>query len=48
LIEIHGEGGKGANWTQGCIALKNEDMDELFDLAQIGTPVTIVGIMHSQ
>lgn len=29
------------NWTNGCIALKNEDVDELFDMVQIGTPVTI-------
>ncbi|PWT77239.1 MAG: hypothetical protein C5B59_04505 [Bacteroidetes bacterium] len=29
------------NWTNGCIALKNEDVDELFDIVQIGTPVTI-------
>jgi murein L,D-transpeptidase YafK len=29
------------NWTNGCIALKNDDVDELFDLAAIGTQVTI-------
>ena len=29
------------NWTNGCIALKNEDVDELFDIAAIGTEVTI-------
>jgi len=43
LIEIHGLGGKGINWTDGCIALKNEEMDELFGLVGIGTPVIIVG-----
>ncbi len=43
LIEIHGHGGKGANWTAGCVALENDYMDELYDLADIGTPVTIVG-----
>lgn len=43
LIEIHGEGGKGANWTSGCVALANSHMDEIYDLACIGTPVTIVG-----
>ncbi len=42
-IEIHGEGGKGGNWTQGCIALKNADMEKLFSLVKVGTPVTIVG-----
>ncbi|EIC20851.1 L,D-transpeptidase family protein [Thiorhodovibrio frisius] len=42
-IEIHGEGGMGIDWTLGCIALSNEDMDKLFsyDLKE-GTPVTIV------
>lgn len=43
LIEIHGTGGKGVDWTDGCIALKNEDMDALFRLAGPGTPVIIVG-----
>jgi len=43
LIEIHGEGAKGVDWTQGCIALKNEEMDRLFDMTRVGTPVTIVG-----
>ncbi len=43
LIEIHGDGGKGVNWTEGCIALRNDDMDRLFSLVQVGTPVTIVG-----
>ena len=43
LIEIHGEGGKGGNWTKGCIALKNSDIDTLFRLVPSGTPVTIIG-----
>ncbi len=43
LIEIHGHGGKGFDWTEGCVALENRDMDELFSLVKIGTPVTIVG-----
>jgi murein L,D-transpeptidase YafK len=30
------------NWTDGCIALANADMDELFSLASIGMPVSIV------
>ena len=29
------------NWTNGCIALKNEDVDELYDLVPVGTKVTI-------
>ena len=43
LIEIHGDGGKGGNWTQGCVALKNSDMDVLFKYVSKGTPVTIIG-----
>jgi lipoprotein-anchoring transpeptidase ErfK/SrfK len=42
-IEIHGEGGRGRDWTQGCVALKNTDMDDLFRRVAVGTPVTIVG-----
>jgi murein L,D-transpeptidase YafK len=45
LIEIHGDGGRGMNWTAGCVALRNQDMDELFALAQVGTRVTIVGAL---
>jgi murein L,D-transpeptidase YafK len=45
LIEIHGEGGKGVNWTSGCVALTNKNMDAVFKLAKIGTPVTIVGAL---
>lgn len=43
LVEIHGGGGRGADWTNGCIALANCDISRLFDIATIGTPVTIVG-----
>lgn len=43
LIEIHGHGGKGIDWTDGCVALKNNDMDALFRLIGNGTPVIIVG-----
>jgi lipoprotein-anchoring transpeptidase ErfK/SrfK len=43
LIEIHGEGGRGRDWTKGCVALTNRDMDDLFRRAGVGTPVTIVG-----
>jgi hypothetical protein len=42
-IEIHGHGGKGADWTDGCIALNNADMDELYRYCSPGTRVTIVG-----
>ena len=43
LIEIHGEGGRGRDWTRGCIALTNSDMDDLLAHVGVGTPVTIVG-----
>jgi murein L,D-transpeptidase YafK len=43
LIEIHGQGDKGADWTNGCVALKNDDMDIIFREATEGTLVTIVG-----
>lgn len=43
MIEIHGEGGKGGNWTQGCVALKNNDIDILYRYVSTGTPVTIIG-----
>jgi lipoprotein-anchoring transpeptidase ErfK/SrfK len=43
LIEIHGDGGEGRDWTDGCVALTDEDMDRLFAHVHVGTPVTIVG-----
>jgi murein L,D-transpeptidase YafK len=45
LIEIHGHGGKGANWTEGCVALQNRDIDHLFNIVSVGTPVIIVGTL---
>jgi murein L,D-transpeptidase YafK len=29
------------NWTWGCIHLKNKDLDEVFNIVQIGTEITI-------
>jgi len=43
MIEIHGSGGRGIDWTEGCIALTDREMDTIFNIARIGTPVTIVG-----
>lgn len=43
LIEIHGDGGLGRNWTQGCVALSNSDLDTLWPTVQRGMAVTIVG-----
>ena len=46
LIEIHGGGGKGVNWTDGCIALENKNMDYLFKMVTVNTPVVIVGSIN--
>ena len=43
LIEIHGHGGKGSDWTNGCIALNNNDIDSLFSICKNGTDVLIIG-----
>ena len=43
LIEIHGDGGKGIHWTDGCIALQNNEIDQLYDLCSVGTAVIIIG-----
>lgn len=43
LIEVHGEGGRGVDWTDGCIALTNDAMDHLVRNVEVGTPVVIVG-----
>lgn len=41
LIEIHGGGREGL--TLGCVALDDHHMDELYAIAGVGMPVTIVG-----
>jgi L,D-peptidoglycan transpeptidase YkuD (ErfK/YbiS/YcfS/YnhG family) len=41
-IEIHGHGGRNEDWTEGCVALADRDMDQLLKYAGVGTPVTIV------
>ncbi|MBU3915958.1 L,D-transpeptidase [bacterium] len=41
LIEIHG-GGKNI-LTDGCIGLDNRDIEELFNLVDVGNTVTIIG-----
>ncbi len=47
LIEVHGDGGRGTNWTDGCVAVTNEDMDFLFQKLAVGSPVVIVGSYES-
>ena len=49
-VKIHGlKNGRGLlgkfhrlrNWTAGCIAVTNEEMDELYNAVAIGTPIII-------
>lgn len=41
-IEIHGDGtGAATTWTQGCVAVHNEDIDRLWWWVPVGTPVVI-------
>ncbi len=44
MIEIHGGGEEIL--TKGCISTEDWVMDELFSLASVGTPVTIVGTLE--
>jgi len=42
LIEIHGNGtGASSNWTEGCVAVRDADMDFMWSYVQEGTPVVI-------
>jgi murein L,D-transpeptidase YafK len=46
-IYIHGHAASGdqlkeRDWTRGCIAVDNADMQVIYDLATLGTPVHIV------
>jgi hypothetical protein len=43
LIEIHGEDDTELSRSLGCIVLENSEIDVVFDAAEVGTPVTIVG-----
>jgi len=49
-IEIHGLGAKwgwvgaahrATDWTDGCIAVTNEEIDEIYPLIKVNTPVEI-------
>jgi murein L,D-transpeptidase YafK len=40
-IYIHG-GGTASDWTDGCVALDNDQMTELFDAIPVGAKVTIL------
>lgn len=38
----------GVGWTDGCVALKNKDIEELYTIVGIGTKVIIVRELKSQ
>ena len=43
-VGIHGFGGRPylpIDWTEGCIAISNEDVEYLYAVAPVGTPVII-------
>lgn len=40
-IFIHGQGRFSGDWTEGCISLRDEDLDELYRIIPIGTPLQI-------
>ena len=39
-IYIHG-GGTDGDWTRGCIAMADRDIEEIFEAIAVGTPVRI-------
>ena len=41
-IAVHGDGGVGWDWTDGCVALTNDDMDRLMKSLNVGDRVAIV------
>lgn len=43
-VELHGGGQDSL--TRGCVSLDNKDMDEVYALAGVGTPVTIIGTLE--
>jgi murein L,D-transpeptidase YafK len=44
-IFIHGRAGKhrgrGEDWTAGCIAVKDREMEEIYSMVRVGTPIFI-------
>jgi hypothetical protein len=41
LIEIHGHGG-GQDWTFGCIAVENTEVDALWDVLAVGDTIVVL------
>jgi murein L,D-transpeptidase YafK len=48
-LGLHGEGARwrgesrGLDWTYGCIALADRDLDFVIDRVHVGTPISILG-----
>ena len=42
LIEIHGQGGAGQDWTWGCIAVANSVIDILWPVLGLGDTIIVV------
>lgn len=48
-VGIHGDRGGVAgfmqrfdkNWTDGCLAMRNADIEEMYQMVDVGTPITI-------
>ena len=40
-LGIHGHGA-GSDWTAGCVALDDHDVEELFNVLRLGDPVEIL------
>lgn len=41
-IEIHGDGtGARTNWTHGCVAIRNTDIERIWNMVDVGTPVMV-------
>jgi hypothetical protein len=36
-----GAGHRATDWTDGCVAVTNEEIDEIYPLIQVGTRVDI-------
>ena len=44
LVGIHGFGNREylpIDWTEGCVAVSNDEIEYLYDMAPVGTPVII-------
>jgi len=41
MVGLHG-GGTGQDWTLGCIAVDNNDIEELYLMTELGTPIEIL------